>query len=98
MWLEFLKDYDFELSYHRGKANVVADALSRNLLHISALIVKEMDLIEQFRSLSLLCELTLKSLKFGMLKVTNNMLEYIKEGQKLDLHLQDQSTLISQGK
>ncbi|GAU51804.1 hypothetical protein TSUD_415920, partial [Trifolium subterraneum] len=26
-WLEFLKDYDFELSYHPGKANVVADAL-----------------------------------------------------------------------
>ncbi|MCI94472.1 hypothetical protein A2U01_0115770, partial [Trifolium medium] len=23
-WLEFLKDYDFELSYHPGKANVVA--------------------------------------------------------------------------
>ncbi|GAU42645.1 hypothetical protein TSUD_398500, partial [Trifolium subterraneum] len=32
-WLEFLKDYDFELSYHPGKANVVADALSRKSLH-----------------------------------------------------------------
>ena len=29
-WLEFLKDYDFELSYHPNKANVVADTLSRN--------------------------------------------------------------------
>jgi hypothetical protein len=27
-WMEFLKDYDFELNYHPGKANVVADALS----------------------------------------------------------------------
>nr|KYP33066.1 Retrovirus-related Pol polyprotein from transposon 17.6 [Cajanus cajan] len=27
-WMEFLKDYDFELHYHPGKANVVADALS----------------------------------------------------------------------
>ena len=27
-WMEFLKDYDFRLNYHPGKANVVADALS----------------------------------------------------------------------
>ena len=28
-WMEFLEDYDFTLHYHIGKANVVADALSR---------------------------------------------------------------------
>ena len=28
-WMEFLEDYDFTLHYHSGKANVVADALSR---------------------------------------------------------------------
>ena len=27
-WMELLKDYDFSLHYHLGKANVVADALS----------------------------------------------------------------------
>jgi len=30
-WLELLKDYDFGLNYHPGKANVFADALSREL-------------------------------------------------------------------
>ena len=28
-WLELLKDYDMSVLYHPGKANVVADALSK---------------------------------------------------------------------
>ena len=28
-WMEYLEDYDFTLHYHPGKANVVANALSR---------------------------------------------------------------------
>ncbi|KAA3480516.1 integrase [Gossypium australe] len=32
-WLELLKDYELIIDYHLGKANVVADALSRNSLY-----------------------------------------------------------------
>ncbi|KAI3775824.1 hypothetical protein L1987_45578 [Smallanthus sonchifolius] len=32
-WLELIKDYDCEILYHPGKANVVADALSRKEEH-----------------------------------------------------------------
>jgi hypothetical protein len=28
-WLELIKDYELEVHYHRRKANVIADALSR---------------------------------------------------------------------
>ena len=44
-WMEYLKDYDFELLYHPGKANVVADALSRKRAHVSAMMIKELELI-----------------------------------------------------
>ena len=72
-WLEYLKDFEFQLSYHPGKANVVVDALSRKTLHMSALMVKELELIEQFRDLSLVSELTLEGVRLGMLKLTSNI-------------------------
>lgn len=84
-WLEFLKDYDFGLSYHLGKANVVVDALSRTLLHMLMLMVQELKLIEQFRDPSLLCERTLNSVKLCMLKLTSGILKEIREVQKSDL-------------
>ena len=47
-WMEFMKDYDCKILYHPGKANVVADALSRksmgSLGHIAVLrrpLIKE---------------------------------------------------------
>ncbi|KAK2452132.1 hypothetical protein QL285_011125 [Trifolium repens] len=97
-WLEFLKDYDFELSYHPGKANVVADALSRKSLHMSSLMMRELDLIEGFRDLSLVCETTPRSVKLGMLKLTNDFLDEVKNGQKGDLDLVNRLALIEQGK
>jgi len=97
-WLEFLKDYDFQLSYHPGKANVVTDAFSRKSLHMSTLMVKELEFIEQFRDLSLVCELTPESVKLGMLKLTSNILQEIKVGQKEDLELVDCVVLVKQGK
>ncbi|WVZ58136.1 hypothetical protein U9M48_008439 [Paspalum notatum var. saurae] len=35
-WLELIKDYDLEIHYHPGKANVVADALSRKIATFEA--------------------------------------------------------------
>ncbi|XP_050915611.1 uncharacterized protein LOC127130688 [Lathyrus oleraceus] len=78
-WLKFLKDSDFGLSYHPGKSNVVIDALSRKSLHMSMLMVGELEMIEQFRDLSLVCEMTRNSVKLGILKMTSGILEEIRE-------------------
>jgi len=88
-WLELLKDYDFGLNYHPGKANVVADALSRKTVHMSAMMVKELELLEQFRDLSLVCEMSSQSVKLGMLKIDSEFLNSIKEAQKADVKLVD---------
>jgi hypothetical protein len=46
----------------------------------------------------LVSELTPKSVKLGMLKLTSNILEEIKNGQKEDLELVDRVVLVNQGK
>ncbi|KAJ8764422.1 hypothetical protein K2173_006162 [Erythroxylum novogranatense] len=52
-WIELLKDYDCTIEYHLGKANVVADALSRRS-HISTAQIQierlPMQLMERVRS------------------------------------------------
>ncbi|XP_050876667.1 uncharacterized protein LOC127080389 [Lathyrus oleraceus] len=88
-WLEFLKDYDFGLNHHSGKANVVVDALNQKSLHMSALMIRELDLIEQFRYLSMVCELITGSVMLDMLKVNSVFLNEIRENQKLDVKLVD---------
>ncbi|KAA3465877.1 integrase [Gossypium australe] len=41
IWVELLKDYDFVIDYHPGKANMVADALSRkSICELRALLAQ----------------------------------------------------------
>lgn len=64
---------------------------------MSTHMVKEMELINQFRDISLVCQVTPDIVKLGMLKLTSQVLEEIKEGQKTDLELIDCLTLINDG-
>ena len=55
--MEFLKDYNFELLYHLGKANVVANVLSRKTVHTAHFMIKEVELLEKFRDMRLQVEM-----------------------------------------
>ncbi|KAG8474912.1 hypothetical protein CXB51_031631 [Gossypium anomalum] len=74
-WLELLKDYELVIDYHPGKANVVADALSRKLLFALRVMNTQLKVSDDG---SILAELRVK-LKF---------LQEISEAQKDDQDLQ----------
>ena len=80
-WLELIKDYDLSLQYHPGKANVVADALSRKVF-VNGLTKGELpdDLCAQFRDLRL--EIVPEG-HLMSLDVQPNLLDKIKKPRRL---------------
>ena len=53
-WLELIKDYDFGIHYHPGKANVLADALSRKSSCLNSLFeIHQPPLWREFQQLNL---------------------------------------------
>lgn len=86
-WLKLLKDYDCEILYHPGKANVVADALSRKGM-VSYMMVKEWDLLGQFIGL----RISVDEFEHGYtasLRIEPSILDQIRAGQRNDKRLLD---------
>ena len=84
LWLELLKDYDCIIDYYPGKANVVADALSRKM--ISALILKDYD-----------WRLAPDGALLAQLSVIPDLKQMIVDAQKNDAKLQEIVQLVNIG-
>ena len=52
-WLELLPDYDLDFTYHEGKANWVANALSRKTTHSVRALIGSTELIRDFTKMNL---------------------------------------------
>nr|GFB50456.1 retrotransposon protein, putative, Ty3-gypsy subclass [Tanacetum cinerariifolium] len=82
-WLELLKDYDTNIQYHPGKANVVADALSRKSGMIAGIKVEE-EIIHDLERLDIELYVRGQHGYWASLRVEPDLISRIKEAQKED--------------
>jgi hypothetical protein len=78
--LELIKDYNLGIKYHLGKANVVADALSRRS-HVNQLVVKSIssELCDDFAKLKIIANTVVMEMEVG-----SSLLQDIWKGQLED--------------
>jgi hypothetical protein len=95
-WLELIKDYELEIHYHPGKANVVADALSRkSQVNILAAHPMPYDLAKEFDRLSLRF---LNNTQGVTIELEPTLEQDIRMGQKDDDKINEIRHLIIDGK
>ncbi|KAL0539899.1 hypothetical protein IC582_024120 [Cucumis melo] len=96
-WLELLKDYDCEILYHPGKANVVADALSRKVAHSAALITKKAPLLRDFERADIAVSVGEVTSQLAQLSVQSTLRQRIIVAQLNDPYLVKKRRLVETG-
>ena len=95
-WLELIEDYDLEVHYHPGKANVVADALSRKAQCNCLTIAPPLHtLCDDLRKLGISM---VKKGYLATLMVKSDLYDQIKEAQKNNKGMARIRELMKEGK
>ncbi|KAL0549303.1 hypothetical protein IC582_013784 [Cucumis melo] len=96
-WLELVKDYDSEILYHPGKANVVADALSRKVAHSAALITKQAPLLRDLERAEIAVSIGEVTSQLAQVTVQPTLRQRIIVAQLNDPYLVEKRLLVKAG-
>ncbi|KAK1644393.1 hypothetical protein QYE76_062198 [Lolium multiflorum] len=94
-WIELIKDYDMEIHYHPGKANVVADALSLPCQLNSMIAIEQPNLFQEFEQFRL--ELVSEGF-LASIELQPTLVSQIKEAQKENASIEGIKKQMAAGK
>ena len=100
-WIELLKDYDCQILYHPGKANAVADALSRKSMgSLSHIVGQRREIVKELHSLlneGCSFEMSEDQPMIAQFRVRLNLLDQIKAAQNSDPEIKELKKKIQEG-
>ncbi|XP_056694933.1 uncharacterized protein [Spinacia oleracea] len=96
-WLELLKDYDLDIQYHPGKANVAADALSRKS-HLNMILPFSRANHDDLQKMKIEFISKQRIARLNTLEMRPTLIDDIKEAQGKDLQLERIRNEVRNGK
>ena len=98
-WLELLVDYDLEINYHPGKANVVADALSRKThATLACHLTTQKEILKDLDEMGIEVRMYQHNATLAYMEIQPTLISKIKEAQQGDAQTEAILKTIRKGK